>query len=127
MGEEEETPLSKKKKRKLRQEAKEAEDKARDDKTKVAEEKEKKERSQQAADPDAQGRQRKRKKKRSKQKNILKDTRTTKPDHLQVGSEGYAGRELSNETRKKLGLPTVADPSEVSWSIDPAGTDQAAP
>jgi hypothetical protein len=52
------------------------------------------------------GRQRKRKKTRSKQKNIRKDTRPdeNKPEYLRFGSDQYDGRELSEETKKKLGM-----------------------
>jgi len=62
---------------------------------------------------------RKRKKRRSKQKNIMKDKRVVKPAHLQIGSDTYAGRDLSEATRQKLGLP---DPNDVSWTIDTAPT-----
>mmetsp|Transcript_2917 Transcript_2917/g.8301 ORF Transcript_2917/g.8301 Transcript_2917/m.8301 type:complete len:291 (-) Transcript_2917:46-918(-) len=47
----------------------------------------------------------KRRKIRSKQKNIRKDNRETKPDHLVVGRKRYQGRPLTAETRAKLNLP----------------------
>lgn len=52
-------------------------------------------------------RDRPRKKTRSKQKNIRKDKRPMdqRPSHLRLGDPGYAGRGLSEETRKVLGLP----------------------
>jgi hypothetical protein len=51
-------------------------------------------------------RQRRRKKTRSKQKNIRKDTRSAEqmPDYLKLGNQNYSGRELTLETRKKLGM-----------------------
>lgn len=56
---------------------------------------------------------RKRKKTRSKQKNIRKDTRSNeaKPDHLKVDSTDYRGRQLTDETKKRLGI-------EISSGID---------
>ena len=47
----------------------------------------------------------KRRKVRSKQKNIRKDNRKTKPDHLIVGQKKYQGRPLTAETRARLHLP----------------------
>jgi hypothetical protein len=48
----------------------------------------------------------KRRKIRSRQKNIYKDNRETKPDHLVVGNrKKYQGRPLTTETRTKLNLP----------------------
>ncbi|KAL7531792.1 hypothetical protein ACHAWF_007045 [Thalassiosira exigua] len=54
---------------------------------------------------------RKRKKVRSRQKNIRKDTRSVnaKPSHLVLGRSDYAGRQLTEETRKRLGLETMND------------------
>lgn len=48
-----------------------------------------------------------RKKTRSKQKNIRKDKRPLdqRPSYLRFGDPEYAGRELTEETRKVLGLP----------------------
>lgn len=57
---------------------------------------------------------RKRRKIRSKQKNIYKDQREKKPDHLIVGNKNYQGRPLTAETRAKLNLPvpkTTPNPS----------------
>jgi len=44
---------------------------------------------------------------RSKQKNIRKDSRplSAKPQHLRLGNKHYAGRPLTQETRKRLDLP----------------------
>lgn len=60
----------------------------------------------------------KRRKIRSKQKNIRKDNREKKPEHLVVGRKHYHGRPLTAETRAKLNLPSpkartpfVAEPS----------------
>eukprot|EP00566_Odontella_aurita_P019264 CAMPEP_0113559870 /NCGR_PEP_ID=MMETSP0015_2-20120614/19128_1 /TAXON_ID=2838 /ORGANISM="Odontella" /LENGTH=318 /DNA_ID=CAMNT_0000461537 /DNA_START=125 /DNA_END=1081 /DNA_ORIENTATION=+ /assembly_acc=CAM_ASM_000160 len=49
----------------------------------------------------------KRRKVRSRQKNIRKDNRTDaeKPSHLVPGRDQYAGRSLTQETRKRLNLP----------------------
>ena len=47
---------------------------------------------------------RKRRKVRSKQKNIYKDKREHKPEHLIPGSKNYKGKPMTAETRKKLGL-----------------------
>ncbi|GKY96446.1 hypothetical protein MPSEU_000604100 [Mayamaea pseudoterrestris] len=55
---------------------------------------------------DAGPAKRKRKKVRSKQKNIYKDKREKKPDHLIPGSKNYKGKPLTAETKKKLNLPT---------------------
>lgn len=51
---------------------------------------------------------RKRKKTRSKQKNIRKDNRSheDKPEYLRLDSEIYRGRELTEETKRHLGLNT---------------------
>jgi len=46
-----------------------------------------------------------RKKVRSRQKNIRKDHRTIKPEHLRVGGADFSGRPLTSETRNKLQLP----------------------
>jgi hypothetical protein len=48
----------------------------------------------------------KRKKTRSKQKNIRRDNRpdTARPEHLQLGSQEYRGRQLTEETRAVLGI-----------------------
>lgn len=48
----------------------------------------------------------KRKKTRSKQKNIRRDNRpdTAKPEYLQLGSQEYRGRQLTDETRAVLGV-----------------------
>lgn len=53
------------------------------------------------------GRKRIRKKTRSKQKNIRKDTRSEdkKPIYLRLDSTYYAGRELSEQTLKKIANP----------------------
>ncbi len=48
----------------------------------------------------------KRRKVRSKQKNIRKDNRENKPEHLVVGRKRYQGRPLTSETRAKLHLPS---------------------
>lgn len=48
---------------------------------------------------------RRRKKIRSRQKNIVKDKREKKPEHLIPGSKNYSGRPITLETRQKLGLP----------------------
>jgi hypothetical protein len=60
----------------------------------------------QDAEPDGKGRKRKRTKTRSKQKNIRKDKRTQdqRPAHLRVGSDGFSGRALTEETRKRMGI-----------------------
>lgn len=68
-------------------------------------------------DVDAVPFKRKRKKKRSKQKNIVKDKRSVKPVHLIVGSDSYRGRELTDETKEKLGMAVASD---VAWSLDTA-------
>mmetsp|Transcript_20042 Transcript_20042/g.43124 ORF Transcript_20042/g.43124 Transcript_20042/m.43124 type:complete len:318 (+) Transcript_20042:95-1048(+) len=47
---------------------------------------------------------RKRPKIRSRQKNIRKDNREKKPDHLVVGSTNYQGRPLTEQTRHRLNL-----------------------
>mmetsp|Transcript_55016 Transcript_55016/g.159273 ORF Transcript_55016/g.159273 Transcript_55016/m.159273 type:complete len:278 (-) Transcript_55016:2-835(-) len=47
----------------------------------------------------------KRRKVRSNQKNIRKDHREKKPDHLIAGKRNYQGRPLTAETRAKLNLP----------------------
>jgi hypothetical protein len=49
---------------------------------------------------------RKRKKTRSKQKNIRRDNRPEdkKPEYLKMGSVTYQGRELTEETRRILGV-----------------------
>lgn len=51
---------------------------------------------------------RRRKKTRSKQKNIRKDNRSheDKPEYLRLDSEIYRGRELTEETKRHLGLQT---------------------
>jgi hypothetical protein len=49
---------------------------------------------------------RKRKKVRSRQKNIYKDKREHKPEHLIPGSKNYKGKPITPETRKKLNLPS---------------------
>jgi hypothetical protein len=51
------------------------------------------------------GPKRKRPKIRSKQKNVVKDTRPTKPLHLQAGHKDYQGRPLTVATKTKLNLP----------------------
>lgn len=50
---------------------------------------------------------RKRKKSRSRQKNIRKDKRSmeNRPSYLRPGDPGFCGRDLTDETRKFLGLP----------------------
>jgi hypothetical protein len=47
---------------------------------------------------------RKRKKKRSRQKNIRKDNRLQKPEHLNPISKDYKGRPLTAETRRRLNM-----------------------
>ncbi|GAX10482.1 hypothetical protein FisN_21Lh183 [Fistulifera solaris] len=59
---------------------------------------------------------RKRRKIRSKQKNIYKDQREKKPEHLIVGSKNYKGRPLTAETRAKLNLPATKSSSNPSFS-----------
>jgi hypothetical protein len=59
---------------------------------------------------------RKRRKIRSKQKNIYKDQREKKPEHLMVGSKNYKGRPLTAETRAKLNLPATETSSNPSFS-----------
>jgi hypothetical protein len=59
---------------------------------------------------------RKRRKIRSKQKNIYKDQREKKPEHLIVGSKNYKGRPLTAETRAKLNLPATKSSSNLSFS-----------
>ena len=49
-----------------------------------------------------------RKKVRSRQKNIRKDNRDVKPEHLVPGSRNYKGLPLTPETRAKLNLPVMA-------------------
>lgn len=65
---------------------------------------------------------RKRRKIRSKQKNIYKDQREKKPDHLIVGNKNYQGRPLTAETRAKLNLAapkTTLNPSfSGTWTGD---------
>lgn len=58
-----------------------------------------------SASDDAAGKTKKRRKIRSRQKNIRKDNREVKPDHLIVGQKHYQGRPLTSETRSKLNLP----------------------
>jgi hypothetical protein len=65
---------------------------------------------------------RKRKKVRSRQKNIYKDKREIKPDHLIPGNKHYKGKPITPETRKKLNLPdpTIERKETVDWqeSVD---------
>lgn len=58
-------------------------------------------------------RRRKRSKTRSKQKNIRRDKRSLdkRPAHLQEGHESFIGRVMTDETRRRLGLPVVAAPA----------------
>lgn len=56
-------------------------------------------------DTEGNKKKRKRRKVRSRQKNIRKDNREHKPEHLIVGSKDYQGRPLTAETRKRLNLP----------------------
>lgn len=59
---------------------------------------------------------RKRRKIRSKQKNIYKDQREKKPEHLIVGNKNYQGRPLTAETRAKLNLPVPKTSPNPSFS-----------
>ena len=60
----------------------------------------------------------KRRKVRSKQKNIRKDNREKKPDHLVVGRRNYQGRPLTAETREKLNIaaPKARTPFQLESS-----------
>lgn len=60
----------------------------------------------------------KRRKVRSKQKNIRKDNREKKPDHLVVGRRNYQGRPLTAETREKLNIaaPKARTPFQLERS-----------
>lgn len=60
-------------------------------------------------------RKRRRRKVRSRQKNIYKDHRDVKPDHLTIGSVNYRGRPLTQETRQKLCLPSI-DKQPPTWA-----------
>ena len=62
---------------------------------------------QEGADTNTQKLKR-RKKVRSRQKNIRKDNRDVKPEHLVPGSRNYKGLPLTPETRAKLNLPVMA-------------------
>ena len=53
---------------------------------------------------DGKSKKRKRRKVRSRQKNIYKDKREKKPEHLVPGNKNYQGRPLTAETRTKLNL-----------------------
>ena len=72
---------------------------------------------------------------RSRQKNIYKDKREKKPDHLVVGNKDYKGRPLTAETRAKLNLPASKSSSQVgassswksSWDDAPESTIDAMP
>jgi hypothetical protein len=61
---------------------------------------------------------RKRRKIRSKQKNVRKDNREKKPRHLLPGYN-YQGRPLTEETRKRLGLPDPKTTRHVSTIPSP--------
>lgn len=62
---------------------------------------------------------RKRRKIRSRQKNIYKDRRESKPEHLVPGSTTYQGRPLTPATRAKLQLPpSKTSTMESKWSDD---------
>lgn len=65
---------------------------------------------------------RKRRKVRSKQKNIYKDQREKKPEHLIVGNKNYQGRPLTAETRAKLNLPAPKSAHNSSFSGTWTGT-----
>lgn len=74
-------------------------------------------------------RDRPRKKTRSKQKNIRKDKRAMdqRPSHLRLGDPEYAGRGLTEETRKVLGLPkddSITSPP-AGWSMAVKGKDKS--
>jgi hypothetical protein len=70
----------------------------------------------------------KRRKVRSRQKNIYKDQREKKPDHLVPANKDFNGRPLTAETRAKLNLPpskSAQGNSETwksSWDGDPQDT-----
>lgn len=67
----------------------------------------------------------KRRKVRSKQKNVRKDNREVKPQHLLVGRKNYQGRPLTPETRAKLNLP--APKIKEPFRIDSHSTGFSAP
>jgi len=58
-------------------------------------------------DNEAFNNHKKRKKTRSKQRNIRRDNRVNKPDHLKYGSKDYKGRILTEETKAKLNIPST--------------------
>lgn len=73
-----------------------------------------------------------RKKVRSRQKNIRKDKRSVKPEHLQIGSTNYQGRPITPETRSKLNLPpsntmirSFIDPMTGNWKSQKNATTYA--
>lgn len=69
-----------------------------------------------AAEPTGRSNKRKRRKVRSRQKNIYKDHRSEKPQHLLPGHRHYQGRPLTAETRQKLNLPPKTQQQEQIWS-----------
>lgn len=76
-----------------------------------------------AENSDNKGKKRKRTKVRSRQKNIYKDKREHKPEHLVPGNKEYQGRPLSEATRTKLQLPPSKAAQNVStlrshWNQD---------
>jgi len=72
---------------------------------------------------EATSKKHKRRKVRSKQKNIRKDHREKKPDHLVVGRKYYQGRPLTTETREKLHLPPPK--LRTPFAVGPAATVEA--
>lgn len=65
------------------------------------------EKDEPASNDNAKKNKRKRRKVRSRQKNIYKDNRDVKPEHLVPGNRNYQGRPLTSATRAKLNMPVV--------------------
>ena len=68
-----------------------------------------------AINDEGRSKKRKRRKVRSRQKNIYKDKREKKPEHLVPGNKNYQGRPLTAETRTKLNLSSTI-PEQVKES-----------
>ena len=75
-------------------------------------------------DTSASKNKKKRRKIRSKQKNVRKDNREKKPSHLRLGYN-YQGRPLTEETRKRLGLPEPKSRQISSISAPPPVKDDS--
>lgn len=83
---------------------------------------------------EASKKKQKRRKVRSRQKNIYKDNREEKPQHLIPGGakgakSSYEGRPLTLETREKLNLPTTSKTRQPLFVVDrsPAAAETGVP